>query len=73
MIQRREFLKVAGTAAVAAASVASLGLDGSAAVETVPERRFKLKYAPHWGKFKNHAGADLIDQLKFMRDESFVA
>ncbi|MDP7638486.1 MAG: TIM barrel protein [Candidatus Hydrogenedentes bacterium] len=72
-MQRREFLKVAGTAAVAAASVASLGLDGSAAVETVPERRFKLKYAPHWGKFKNHAGADLIDQLKFMRDESFVA
>lgn len=34
---------------------------------------FQLKYAPHLGMFKNHAGSDPIDQLKFMADEGFVA
>ncbi|KAA3653968.1 MAG: xylose isomerase, partial [Calditrichaeota bacterium] len=28
---------------------------------------------PHFGMFKNHAGEDLIDQLKFMADEGFTA
>jgi hydroxypyruvate isomerase len=38
-----------------------------------PQRRFKLKYAPHFGQFAAHAGEDLIDQLKFMADEGFTA
>ena len=29
---------------------------------------FKLKYAPHFGMFKAHAGEDLLDQLRFMAD-----
>lgn len=32
---------------------------------------FKLKYSPHFGMFENHAGSDLIDQLKFMVDLGF--
>ncbi|NNE69811.1 MAG: TIM barrel protein, partial [Rhodothermales bacterium] len=32
-----------------------------------------LKYAPHFGMFRHHAGADRIDQLKFMHDEGFRA
>jgi hydroxypyruvate isomerase len=32
---------------------------------------YKLNYAPHFGMFKNHAGADEIDQLKFMYDMGF--
>ena len=35
--------------------------------------KFKLKYAPHFGMFENHAGAGLIDQLKFAADEGFTA
>lgn len=35
--------------------------------------RFKLKYAPHFDMFKEHAGEDLIAQLKFANDEGFVA
>ena len=35
--------------------------------------RFKLKYAPHFGMFKEHAGNDFVAQLEFMRDEGFVA
>jgi hydroxypyruvate isomerase len=34
---------------------------------------FKLKFAPHFGMFQNHAGTDLVDQLKFARDEGFTA
>lgn len=34
---------------------------------------FKLKYAPHFGMFRNHAGDDSVDQLKFAADEGFTA
>ncbi|MCC7434249.1 MAG: TIM barrel protein [Methanoregulaceae archaeon] len=34
---------------------------------------FKLKYAPHFGMFRSHAGDDLVDQLKFAADEGFLA
>lgn len=35
--------------------------------------KFKLKYAPHFGMFKESAGEDLCDQLKFAADEGFTA
>jgi hypothetical protein len=35
--------------------------------------QFKLKYAPHFGMFKNSAGDDLIDQINFMADRGFTA
>lgn len=34
---------------------------------------FNLKYAPHLGMFKHHAGEDPIDQLNFMADQGFSA
>ena len=34
---------------------------------------FKLKYAPHFGMFRNHAGDDPVDQLKFAADQGFRA
>jgi hydroxypyruvate isomerase len=34
---------------------------------------FNLKYAPHFGMFKNLAGENLIDQIKFMADAGFTA
>ncbi|MCW5909920.1 MAG: TIM barrel protein [Cyclobacteriaceae bacterium] len=37
----------------------------------VAGKPFKLDYAPHDGMFKNHAGADFIDQIKFMADQGF--
>jgi hydroxypyruvate isomerase len=37
------------------------------------KNKFKLKYAPHFGMFKNYAGADPIDELKFMADQGFTA
>ena len=35
--------------------------------------KYNLNYAPHFGMFKNIAGNDLIDQLKFMHDQGFIA
>lgn len=37
------------------------------------QNNFKIKYAPHFGMFKNSAGEDLFDQLKFMADVGFTA
>ena len=34
---------------------------------------FNLKYAPHLGMFKHHAGKDPIDELQFMVDQGFTA
>ncbi|NND08399.1 MAG: TIM barrel protein [Saprospiraceae bacterium] len=34
---------------------------------------FKLKFAPHLGMFKHHAGEDPIDQINFMADQGFHA
>lgn len=34
---------------------------------------FKLRYAPHFGMFREHAGADLVSQLDFMAAEGFTA
>ncbi len=34
---------------------------------------FKMNYAPHDGMFKNSAGADFIDQIKFAADQGFRA
>ena len=34
---------------------------------------FNLKYAPHLGMFRHHAGEDPIDQLNFMADQGFAA
>lgn len=37
------------------------------------KHKFNLKYAPHDGMFKSHAGADILDQLEFMADQGFTA
>ncbi len=35
--------------------------------------KFNLKYAPHFGMFKNSAGDNLIDQLNYIADQGFNA
>ena len=35
------------------------------------EPTFNMDFAPHFGMFKNSAGDDIIDQLKFMADQGF--
>lgn len=69
-MNRRNFIAT-GAASLVTAGVTTDTLAGSNA--SAPGRTFKLKYAPHFGMFKELAGLDLIDQLKFMRDQGFTA
>ncbi|MHC5062056.1 MAG: hydroxypyruvate isomerase family protein [Planctomycetota bacterium] len=68
-ISRRNFL---GSAA-AVAAVMSIKHSSISQAADSSKTKFKLKYAPHFGMFRHHAGSDLIDQLKFMADEGFTA
>ncbi|KAA3605202.1 MAG: xylose isomerase [Planctomycetota bacterium] len=68
-MQRRQFLKSA-----AAAVAASTGAAPAACSPPVPPGApFQLAYAPHFGMFRNLAGKDLLDQLRFAADQGFQA
>ncbi len=69
-MQRRVFIGYCGALAVDAATAAPSAQDRPAGGD---EGRFKLKYAPHFGMFRHHAGDDPIDELQFMADEGFTA
>ncbi|MBL7095281.1 TIM barrel protein [candidate division KSB1 bacterium] len=66
---RRNFL--AGSIAASAAITAGMPFKE---VKASPQNdKFKLKYAPGFGMFKEHAGKNLIDQIKFMDEQGFRA
>ena len=73
-MKRKDFLRNSAFtgAALAAGSTSVLGspisLNKKALLQT---HDFKLKYSPHFGMFRHHAGNDLIDQIKFMADIGF--
>lgn len=67
-MKRRDFLTTAAAGAVAAS--AAIAQEESVAASP---KKFRLHYAPHFGMFKNLAGNDPIDQLKFAADQGFTA
>ena len=70
-MDRRDFFKHGAVAGAAAAALA--GTTSTAKADHHRGKKFKLKYAPHPGSFKAHAGKDLIDQIKFAADQGFTA
>ena len=68
-MKRRNFIK---NSTVASASLFSLN-SFSSENNNIEKHVFNLKYAPHFGMFKSHAGSGIIDQLKFMYDQGFSA
>ncbi len=60
-------------ASAAAAAAVAISAGTSTARAATPSKKFKLKYAPTLGAFREHAGRDPIDQLKFMADQGFSA
>ena len=64
-----------GFVGAALAAGAGLTLDplGATARAAEAPRAFRLKYAPHFGMFKENAGEDLVAQLEFARDQGFTA
>ncbi len=68
-MKRRNFIQTGFTAVASALTIGS-----ASAAELNPvvaAKPFKLNYAPHDGMFKNHGGADFVDQIKFMADQGF--
>jgi len=68
-MDRREALRIT----LAAGAALGLGPAGAGSARAAAARSFKLKYAPHFGMFRHHAGEDLLDQLRFAADEGFTA
>lgn len=73
-MNRRKFL-ANGIGAAAALSLAGPGRAAAAFQAKAPQKpgKFKLKYAPSLGQFKQHSGDDPIAQIKFIADEGFAA
>ena len=65
-MKRRNFIQAGLTAMASAAMVTPSFSNAKPAAKP-----FKLNYAPHAGMFKNHAGDDFVDQIKFMADQGF--
>lgn len=68
-MNRRDF--IASTGAIGAAASISFGRTTSNHKQ--PNEPFSMKFAPHFGMFRNHAGDDPIAQLEFAADSGFFA
>ena len=69
-MKRRNFIQ-AGLATVASAWALNPLQSKEQSNNALAGKTFKLNYAPHAGMFKNHAGDNFIDQIKFMADQGF--
>lgn len=73
---RRDFIKkaaVSGAAVMAAPSIFGNTVRQSQPKIADAEAPFKLKYAPGFGMFRQHAGQDPVDNIKFCYDQGFRA
>ncbi len=68
-MERRSFIKN-GSITLAAIPLSSPSFNNT---KNASGAKFNMKFAPHLGMFKHHAGDDPIDQLKFMADQGFQA
>jgi len=68
-MKRRNFIQTGFTAVASALTIGSASAAEFNPVMTA--KPFKLNYAPHDGMFRNHGGADFVDQIKFMADQGF--
>lgn len=77
-MDRRDFFAAAGAASVLTVA----GQTSTAALSAQPEPRpktarsaskFSLKFAPHFGMFRNLAGDDPVEQIEFAAGQGFTA
>jgi len=65
-VERRTFLRA--SALVGAGTAFGVRAPASGTTSAAP---FALDYAPHFGMFQRSAGADLVDQLRWMHEQGF--
>src|SRR5690625_1100150 len=73
-MERKDFLKTSLLAGASLAGGQGLPAPNRETLwqdEVLQSHNFKLKYAPHFGMFRNHAGNDPVDQINFMADPGF--
>jgi len=70
-MNRRSFVSTAFASGAALLGGASFLKAQSAAPAANP--KFQLGYGPHPGMFKDSAGADVLDQIRFAADQGFTA
>ncbi|MGI6338144.1 MAG: hydroxypyruvate isomerase family protein [Bacteroidales bacterium] len=73
---RRRFIKktaYTGAAIMAAPAFIQAGAVAPGRNVTSASQPFKLKYAPSFGMFREHAGTDIIDNIKFCHEMGFRA
>lgn len=73
-MQRRHFLQqsvLAGAAAVTGSAVYASEQPNNKTRLNNAEPAFRMNYAIHAGMFRNHAGDDFIDQIKFAHTQGF--
>ncbi len=69
-MERRKFIKNISAGATLASISGGLAIAKPTSLSNRAEP-FNIDFAPHFGMFKNSAGDDLVDQLKFMADQGF--
>ncbi len=74
-MKRRNFIKNATVGGIAITGVtgAFSSVAGAAENKASNRAKFNLKYAPSLNAFREHAGDDPIDQIRFMNDQGFRA
>ena len=71
LLNRRRFIARAAGLAAATGLFTGQALRARAQDAAGRPPKFRLRYAPHPGMFKAHAGDDVIDQIKFAADQGF--
>ncbi len=64
---------LAGSVMATGVGASSIAQAGQREEKSGNNNSFNLKYAPHFGMFRHHAGDDLLDQLTFMAERGFTA
>jgi hydroxypyruvate isomerase len=72
-VNRRDFITRSGLAAAGFAAAPTMAASQAGTTAQKKAGRFRLKYAPGIGQFKNLGGADLSGQLQFIADQGFTA
>lgn len=69
-MERRKFVK---SSLLGAGAIGLTGATQGFTPSAPRDETFNLNYAPHQGMFRNHAGNDFVDQIKYMADRGFRA
>lgn len=72
-MKRRNFIKNTAASGVALTGLAGVMSATASESKVSNSAKFKLKYAPNLGTFRELAGRDPIDNIKFMADQGFTA